>query len=269
MIKTSYQNELLFSDTLKKGSQGPDVRRIQEWLCLSALRYPQAVLTTAIDGQFGPATERALQNFQAVLKLPKTGIVTSELFARLSAPLSTAFQAKPTINDTRKAVIQVAKAHLNQRSAEIQTDDGQNLGPWVRGYCDGFDGAPFKWCVGFVQTVLDQVASAQGRSFTSIMPQTLSCDTMALSGKENGRLLDSTLIRKKPDRIQIGDVFILRNPQDNDWFHTGIITAVLGDAIETLEGNTDLKGGSNGTAVFARVRNIQKATIDVFSIDGL
>jgi len=269
MIKTSYQKELLFSNPLTKGSFGADVRRIQEWLCLNALRFPKAALTTAMDGQFGPATERAIQNFQAVLKLAKTGVVTTDVFSLLSSPLATAFQTKPSDKDIRKAVIKIAKAHLNQRSAEIQTEDGQNLGPWVRGYCDGYDGSPFKWCVGFVQTILDQAASAYGRNFTAIMPQTLSCDTMALGAIETGRLTKSEMVRRNPARILPGDVFILRNPTNDDWYHTGIVTAVSGDAIETLEGNTDLKGGSNGTGVFARVRNIQTSTIDILSIEGL
>lgn len=269
MIKTSYQNELLFASSLQKNSQGTDVRRVQEWLCLHALRYPKAALTTALDGQFGPATERAVQNFQVVSKIPKTGVVTPDLFNKLSSPLSTAFQFQPTEKDVRKAVVRVAKMHLTQRSAEIQTDAAQNLGPWVRGYCDGYDGSPFKWCVGFVQTILDQVASAYGRSFTAIMPHTLSCDVMAVSAIETGRLIKSAVIRKTPQKIRPGDVFLLRNPTNDDWYHTGLVTAVAGNAIETLEGNTDLKGGSNGTAVFARVRNIQTSTIDILSIDGL
>ena len=269
MIKTAYQQELLFNDILKKGSQGIDVRRVQEWLCLNASRYPNVALATALDGSFGLATVRAVKNFQGVHKLPKTGIVTDGLFARLSVPLLTAFQTKSAVNDVRKAVLQLAGAHLKQRSAEIQTSDGQNIGPWVRSYCDGFDGPLFKWCAGFVQTVLDQAASGYGRSFTAIMPHTLSCDTIARNAIETGRLTKSAVLRKTARLIRPGDVFLLRNPDNDDWFHTGFITAVTGDVIETLEGNTDLKGGSNGTAVFTRVRNIQKATIDVLSIEGL
>ncbi|ADB39617.1 peptidoglycan-binding domain-containing protein [Spirosoma linguale] len=155
MLKIAYQDELLFTSTQQRGSSGPDVRRIQEWLCLNALRYPTAALTTTLDGEFGPATKLAVQNFQAVLKLPKTGVVTPDLFAKLSAPLATGFQTKPASKDIRRAVVQLAQTHLKQRSAELQCDDGQNLGPWVRSYCDGLDGSLFKWCAGFVQSILD------------------------------------------------------------------------------------------------------------------
>lgn len=274
MLKTAFQTELHFTDTLQKGITGANVRRVQEWLCLNALQHPNEALNTALDGQFGPATERAVRNFQTLRRLPKTGIVTPELFARLSTPLSTAFQRKPTGTDVRKAVIQLAQIHLKQRSAELQTNDAQNLGPWVRSYCDLADGSPFKWCMGFVQTILDQTASEFGRNFTDIMPQTLSCDVLALNGQKHNRLIDSAVLRKNPKRIRPGDVFLLRNAitaktPTKDWFHTGLITAVSGDVVETIEGNTDSKGGSNGTAVFSRVRNFQKTTLDVFSIDEL
>jgi peptidoglycan hydrolase-like protein with peptidoglycan-binding domain len=269
MIKTAFQQELHFTATLQNGSTGTSVRRVQEWLCLNALRFPNAALTTTLDSEFGPATERAVKNFQAASKLPKTGVVTPDLFVSLSEPLATAFQTQPTTPDVRRAVVQLAQSHLKQRSAELQTDDAQNLGPWVRSYCDGLDGAAFKWCAGFVQSILDQVASAFGRQLTAVMPQTLSCDELAKSGEQTGRLTKSVDLRKNPKAIRPGDVFLLRNPVNNDWFHTGLITAVAGDVVETIEGNTDSKGGSNGTAVFTRVRNFQKTTLDLFSIEGL
>lgn len=269
MLKTNFQQELHFTGTLQNGSSGTSVRRVQEWLCLNALHFPNSALTTALDSEFGPATERAVKNFQAVRKLPKTGVVTPELFAGLSEPLARAFQTQPTTPDIRKAVVQLAQAHLKQRSAELQTDNAQNLGPWVRSYCNGLDGVAFKWCAGFVQSVLDQAASAFGRQLTAIMSPTLSCDELAMSGQQTGRLTKSADLRKNPKSIRPGDVFLLRNPVNNDWFHTGLITAVAGDVVETIEGNTDSKGGSNGTAVFTRVRNFQKTTLDLFSIDGL
>ncbi|GAB3541187.1 peptidoglycan-binding protein [Spirosoma fluminis] len=269
MLKTAFQKELVLTDTLEQGSHGAEVKRVQEWLSLNALRFPDVSLTTNVDGQFGPATKRAVCNFEEAVDLPRTGVVTPDLFAHLSKPLATAFQTVASIPDVRRAVVQVARLHLRQRATELQTTDAQNLGPWVRSYCDGLDGSPFKWCAGFVQTVLDQVASAHDRSFTVIMPQTLSCDVLALSGQQNGRLIDNAVVQKNPARMQPGDVFVLRYPKAPDWYHTGFITKIEGDVVETIEGNTDSKGSSNGTAVFARVRNFRKTTLDVFTIDGL
>ncbi|QJW88450.1 peptidoglycan-binding protein [Spirosoma taeanense] len=272
MIKTAFRKEAQLATTLQQGSKGFDVQRVQEWLCLNAQRFPNVALNTTLDKDFGPATERAVRNFERAIKRPQTGRVTPDLFAALSEPLSTAFQTEPAASDVRKAVIRIAQMHLRQRSAELHVNEEQtNLGPWVRSYCDGLEGKPFKWCVGFVQTILDQAASGFGRAFTVIMPHTLSCDQLALSGQQSGRLIDNAKLRKDSRLARPGDVFLLRSSAGpvNDWFHAGLITSVSGDVLETIEGNTDSKGGSNGTAVFARVRNFQKATLDVFSIEGL
>lgn len=269
MIKTAFLKELTLTDTLEQGAQSEEVKRVQEWLSLNAFRFPEVTLTTNVDGQFGPATRRAVCNFEEAIRLPRTGVVTPDLFGQLSKPLAMAFHATASLPDIRQAVVQVAQMHLRQRATELQTTDAQNLGPWVRSYCDGLDGSPFKWCAGFVQTILDQVASAHGRSFTTLMPQTLSCDVLAMSGQQSGRLISNAALLKNPARMQPGDLFLLRYANAPDWYHTGIIIRVDGDVVETIEGNTDSKGSSNGTAVFTRVRNFHKTTMDVFSIEGL
>lgn len=269
MIKTAYKQELNLTTTCQKGSKGQAVRQVQEWLNLSITRFPGAALATSVDGLFGSATEKAVKNFQKAAGLPITGIVTPGVFSELAQPLALAFQPLPADTDTRQLVLQVAKAHLKQRAAELQAAEAQNLGPWVRSYCDGFEGSPFKWCMGFVQTVVDIAASTHGRKFTDLMPQSLSCDVVAVAGKQSGRLIENASIRKNPALAKPGDLFLIRYASTPDWFHTGLIAEVEDDIFETIEGNTDIKGSSNGTGVFARVRNFRKGTIDVFSIDGL
>ncbi|GAA4400139.1 hypothetical protein GCM10023187_12990 [Nibrella viscosa] len=271
MKKTHFKNELALADTCKKGAEGPVVKRIQEWLCLTPLRFPEAVTATAVDGKFGSATERAVRNFEEAIGQKQTGVVTPELFHRLAEPLAMAFQAPPVAGPAsiHQGILHYARIHLRQRATELQSAQEQNLGPWVRSYCDGYEGSPFKWCMGFVQSVLDLAASGAGRDYTAIMPASLSCDVVAMAGRQNGRLTDSKSVRSNPKQVLPGDVFLLRYPNLNDWYHTGIITRVVGDCFETIEGNTDSKGSSNGTAVFTRTRNFRTTTIDVFTVEGL
>lgn len=269
MFKNNFETELRFLTTVQKGDKNKSVRRVQEWLCLNAMRFPAAAIHTAVDDDFGAATERAVRNFEEAIGVPKTGIVTPTLFAELAASMNMAFTTQPTESDIRKAVVQTAKLHLKQRAAELQDERGTNLGPWVRAYCDGNDGSAFLWCAGFAQSILDQAASAQERKFTAIMPRTLSCDELARAGATNGRLTRSAQLRNDPSRIKPGDLFLLRKKNVEDWFHVGIITSRSGDIIETIEGNTDSDGGSNGTGVFARVRNFRKSIIDHYSTEGL
>ena len=61
----------------------------------------------------------------------------------------------------------------------------------------------------------------------------------------------------------------IRRPKTSaDWQHTGIITKVNNEYIETIEGNTNQGGSSNGNGVYRRIRNFDQTIIDVVSIDG-
>jgi peptidoglycan hydrolase-like protein with peptidoglycan-binding domain len=271
MLKTQYKKELVLTATCQVGSKGQDVKKIQEWLCINAFQYPHAAIATAVDGAYGDATALAVKNFQKVIGLPATGIVDAALFARLTQPLQKAFGTQlPAAGGLRSLVVKYADNHLQNHPRELQYDAQQNLGSWVRSYCNGADGTPYKWCMGFVQTVLDQASATCNRRFTDLMPMSLSCDTVGTSATQNKSLVRNSEVRKSPGLAKPGDVFLLRSAQNSmDWHHTGIISRVVGDCFETIEGNTDQQGSSNGTGVFARTRNFQKSIIDVVSVQAL
>ena len=60
--------DLTLDKNYKRGSKGGKVRLIQEWLCLHGFHI-------VIDGDFGPATDRAVKEFQAKKKSGVTGVV--------------------------------------------------------------------------------------------------------------------------------------------------------------------------------------------------
>jgi hypothetical protein len=58
---------------------------------------------------------------------------------------------------------------------------------------------------------------------------------------------------KRRELIQLdGNRCISNSKTTNDWFHTGIVTAVHGDIIETIEGNT-VGGYYNGNTVMNKI----------------
>ena len=70
-------NELLASQTsglIRRGHQGEQVKAIQR--ALQGLKYN--IGSSGVDGNFGPATERAVKQFQAEVGLPADGIVGSQ-----------------------------------------------------------------------------------------------------------------------------------------------------------------------------------------------
>jgi len=133
---------------------------------------------------------------------------------------------------------------------------------------DGNEGEKWFWCMGFVQSILDQAASIQGKNFKTLTPLTYSCDTVGTIGIQKKLLTRYQTARTNPALIKPGDVFLIQK-SPNDWYHTGIVTAIQGDVIETIEGNTNADGSHNGNAVMNRIRNFKQAKIDFFSIEPL
>ncbi|MDI9310936.1 MAG: peptidoglycan-binding protein [Limnohabitans sp.] len=271
MQKTTYKKELSLNGTQqKKGANNrkKEVEKIQSWLNLYAMQNPNAGTATGIDGDFGPATEKAVKNFQKSKNLSETGIVDQALFDVLTQPMRNAFENQVVGVNLRELVVNVAKNHLMNHPFEQVIENQSNMGPWVRAYMDGNQGSSWFWCMGFVQTIIDQAASIQGKNFKNLMPLTYSCDTIGTKGLEKKLLTRFQKARTNPSLIKPGDIFLLQK-STNDWFHTGIVVNVHQDIIETIEGNTNVDGSNNGNAVLNRIRNFKKSKIDFFSIEPL
>ncbi|RZS92495.1 peptidoglycan-binding domain-containing protein [Aquimarina brevivitae] len=271
MKKDWYKKELLLKNTQQRNgadNNRKDVMKIQSWLCLFNIWNPNSATATGIDGDFGPATERAVQNFQKIQGLQQNGIVDQVVFDTLSVNLKNAFETPLQSNDLRSLVVEAAENHVNNHPFELDIKGQSNSGPWVRSYMDGNDGNPWFWCMGFVQAVVDQAASSIGKNFKDLMPLTYSCDTVGTTGLQKGILSRHQQIRQDLSLVQPGDIFLTQKSKF-DWTHTGIITQVFGEVIETIEGNTNFQGSRNGIAVMKRTRNLMRSKIDVFSIAPL
>lgn len=270
MQKTFYQKELTISGTQKLGGSNnkKDVMKIQSWLTLFDLANSGSGTTTGIDGDFGQATEKAVMNFQKAKRMTQTGIVDSNLFAVMCEPLKTAFETTPTGNGLRQLVVSTAKQHLAAQPFELTINKQSNSGPWVRSYMDGNEGEPWFWCMGFVQAIIDQAASALNKDFKTLMPLTFSCDTVGTTGLNKGNLSRFDKVRKDPSLVKPGDLFLLQQTP-NDWIHTGLITGIGDGIFETIEGNSNDDGSHNGNRVVRRSRNFMSSKLDVFSIQAL
>lgn len=271
MHKTTYQKELVISATQKKNgahNTKKDVMKIQSWLTLFSMSNSNAATATGIDGDFGPATEQAVKNFQKAKAIPQNGIVDQACFDLLVAPLAQAFEGNLAGSSLRQLVLNTASLHTKQHPFELNISSQSNMGPWVRAYMDGHEGTPWFWCMGFVQAIIDQAASLLGKSFKILMPLTYSCDVVGTTGLQKGLLTRYNQIRNDPSVMKPGDIFLLQKAP-HDWIHTGIITAIGNDTIECVEGNTNTGGSSNGNAVLKRIRNFRQSKIDVFSIEPL
>jgi peptidoglycan hydrolase-like protein with peptidoglycan-binding domain len=271
MQKTSYLKELSISATQKKGGANnnkKDVMKIQSWLSLFSMSNPNSGTATGIDGDFGQATEKAVMNFQKAKNINQNGIVDKITFDILCEPVKNAFEGTVSGSGLRQLIINTASLHLKQRPFELVINGQANTGPWVRAYMDGKEGNDMFWCMGFVQAIVDQAASLQGKNFKTLMPPTFSCDTVGTTGLQKGLLHRFGAIRNNPALAKPGDIFLLQKSL-HDWTHTGIIISVGNGIFETIEGNTNEGGSRNGNAVCKRVRSFMQSKLDVFSIEPL
>jgi peptidoglycan hydrolase-like protein with peptidoglycan-binding domain len=246
MQKSHYQKELTISATQKKNdtqNNRKDIIKIQSWLNLFSMINRDAGTATGIDGGFGPATEQAVINFQRTKGLTQTGTVDQAVFDQLCEPMRNAFEGPVSGTDLRQLVVNTAFNHANQNPFELVINDQPNSGPWVRAYMNGNEGKDWLWCMGFVQTIIDQAASKQGKKFQTLMPLTSSCDTVGTIGLEKRLLTRFTEVRNDPGKVKPGDIFLLQQ-SPHDWIHTGIITSIGDGIFETVEGNTNGGGSS-------------------------
>lgn len=240
-----YRTELDFPlAPMKIGAKGRDVRRIQEWLCL----HGAGVL---IDGDFGPATERAVREFAPASQ----GVVDRVTWQALTLPL----QQVTTMSVPAgfgNAVVALGRGWLDAKAREV---GGDNRGPWVRQACRGFEVA---WCQGFASTLYAGAARALGQE----SPMDLVLDgiwclfvpRMVTEARAKGLFRSGA---SNPD-LPPGSMFFLRGGQYG-YSHVGIVVRQQGDTIETIEGNTNDDGSANGYEVARRFRRRQSCDYGV------
>ncbi|MEQ6166048.1 MULTISPECIES: peptidoglycan-binding domain-containing protein [unclassified Ekhidna] len=261
MIKKHYIKELNISKLLKVGEKGYDVQKVQEWLNLWRFVDPGWFHRVSVDGDYGQQTEAVVRDFQAHKKLEVDGVVGPNTFRVLCSPMFNAF-SRINGSDLRQLIVAYARQHLQNIPRELYNS---NIGPWVRAYMDGNEGKEWAWCMGFVQTILDQATTTIGKRFTEIMPHSYSCDVVGSHGLKEKKLHRNVNVRSNPQLIEPGDVFLNMKTQ-YDWVHTGIVIGVEGDWMHTIEGNTNDEGSREGFEVCLRRRNFQAKTIDIYKV---
>lgn len=236
--------EAAFVADLARGARGSRARLVQEWLCLHDVHV-------AVDGGFGAATATGVRDFRAKAGLPPGEIVDRATFDALVAPMRAALAPiRPARGATLgQLVVAYARQHLAQHPREV---GGQNMGPWVRLYMDGNQGAAWPWCAGFATLVLRQAAHTLGVPMP--VTRTYSCDVLAGNATANQCFVGGG---PTPRDVTPGSFFLVRRTR-NDWEHVGIVTAVEGDVLRTIEGNTNDDGDREGYEVCARVRGFDR-----------
>jgi hypothetical protein len=235
-------SDLVLDKSYQLGNRGKKVRLIQEWLCLNGINV-------RLDGDFGPATDFAVKQFQKKNGLVVDGVVGDITFNKLILPMTNALMKIPNNGKPlRKMVIEYGQQHFKQHPREI---GGSNKGPWVRLYMKGNEGLSWPWCAGFVCYILNQARNSA--NVPSPITPSFSCDSLAASAKKNNIFLKESEISDK-NIIKPGSFFLSRRTS-MDWEHIGIVTLVENDIFYSIEGNTNDEGSAEGYEVCKRIRN--------------
>lgn len=243
-----------FPGNLLKDSSfdSPDVKRVQEQL--NELGYGPLV----VDGDFGKSTESAVMEFQSQFSdlegspLEIDGKVGKLTWQALFGPLFE--RPAPLLNGSvslAERVLAVANSQIGVREQPL----GSNRGPEVDEYQRrvGLDPAGrHPWCAAFLYWCFDE--AAKDLSVPNVVPKTAGVLRMWRRGINHASVvLKATNVSR--NKVKPGMVFFLDFGRGRG--HIGIVSAVEGNRIRTIEGNTNGGGTREGIGVFARTRPIK------------
>jgi len=239
------KEEIDFDGPIERGAKKMRAQRVQEFLTLNGF-------AVSIDGDFGPATEKRVRDFQTASGLPATGVVDMKTHEELVAPIVKALNPIAAGGKSLSTLAAAyAKQHIKNHPREA---GGDNRGPWVRSYLD-WDGKDARWCAGFVCFALEQAAHTLGVNLP--IDSSSSCDVLAMEAKTAGKFVPESKVKSgafaKKDLVP-GTFFLVRKVP-GDWVHVGIVTEPAKESFDTAEGNTDSGGSSNGFEAAERARD--------------
>jgi hypothetical protein len=119
-------------------------------------------------------------------------------------------------------------------------EEGSNRGPAVERMLRRVSAkAGDPWCAAYVNDCGKTMLAGEWK-----LPMTASCDVMLQFARTYGVLTDSP---------ETGSVFLVMKNHD-DAIHTGFVLGVSGALFDTIEGNTNTDGSSDGNGVYKRKR---------------
>ncbi|NSL87684.1 CHAP domain-containing protein [Chitinophaga sp. Mgbs1] len=211
-------------------------------------------------GVFGPGTTAAVKQFQATHRdrfgIPlevdgKVGSITWEVL--FSNPV-------PGRNEAPSGLLTKAIEVAASQIGVMEVPPGSNRGPQVNIYLASTNTAPGNfWCAAFVYWCFEQAAERLGTS----NPLVKTAGVLKHWNETQGRKVTRSKATSDPSLIVPGSIFI--KDHGGGFGHTGIVTAVNGGFIETIEGNSNPNGSSNGIGVFRlsfrKINSIEKGFI--------
>lgn len=204
-----------------------------------------------VTGVFERDTKAAVQLFQARnvdadgIALRIDGRIGSLTWGALFGDESVPAQAHAR-SPLLATVMQAAVSQLGVR----EDPPGSNRGPMVDRYLAsvGLDSKDdsYPWCAAFLYWCFEQAAVAGGVS----NPVTRTAAVLEHWRKSPARRIESAQATGDPALVEPGFIFVIATGGGHG--HTGLVEAVRGGKLTTIEGNTNEGGSREGIGVFRR-----------------
>lgn len=184
-----------------------------------------------VDGQLGPKTNTAIKNFQKDSGIKVDGLAGPDTLALLLPA------TEPSSKVLNIRAMEIAESQIGVREAT-----GKNDGPQVEAYLKSVGlGKGFSWCAAFLYWCFQKAAT----DLKTANPLVKTGGVLAHYNQSKAT---------KVTKPQPGDIFIM--DFGGGAGHTGIVKAVRGTAVDTIEGNTNDQGSREGQGVYQRTRSI-------------
>ncbi|NJN59714.1 MAG: CHAP domain-containing protein [Leptolyngbyaceae cyanobacterium SL_5_9] len=209
------------------------------------------------DGDFGENTDSAVRLFQArsvdrngepLVIDGEIGSLTWEaLFGQATVPGMDEISVESKLF---KTAIEVARSQIGVKEVPLRSNRGPEVDQYLRSV--GLDPG-YAWCAAFIYWCFDKAANKL--EVDNPLIKTAGClDHWNRVGREGIRRISAGNAIADPSLIQPGLIFIMDYGCGNG--HTGIVEAVNGGKIVTIEGNTNDQSEREGHGVFKRTRKI-------------
>jgi hypothetical protein len=212
----------------------------------------------SLDGDFGSQTESSVKLFQSRRALrPVDGVVGPVTWDALFDEQSPLIAEAPSTY--LRQVVQVACAQLGVRELKGYPNRGKEVDEYlINAGFDPMHGPPsgYPWCAAFVYWCFTQAATQLG--VTNPLARTGWVFTFWDRAPKAARVT-AEAAADDPSLIKPGSVFIIDH--GNQKGHTGLVRALQGGEILTVEGNTSLRGSREGDGVYELRRHIGEVNV--------
>jgi CHAP domain/Putative peptidoglycan binding domain len=205
-------------------------------------------------GVFGPATKSAVKLFQSTHRDQEGNPL--EIDGKVGSITWEALFGADSVDSITEAPNEFLSGAVNVALSQVGTMEvppGSNSGQQVNAYLASVGLPPgLFWCAAFVYWCFKTTAANSGRK--NPLVKTGGC--LDHWNRTKGKRVAGKDAVNKPSLLNPGNIFIIDHGRGAG--HTGIIEAVEGGFIHTIEGNSNPSGSANGIGVFQLQRKIVK-----------